>query len=122
MYIYCLSSTGLPPPTIFLSSPSTALVGTPYSVVCTVSTVANLVESTAIDVRWLTSSGAPITHYDSSVDLPRTVDNVTTIELQFEPLHTTHGGAYLCQAYISITILTLTMLETSALNLVAQSK
>lgn len=115
-------SAAFPSPIITLTSQSTPIVSTPYGVLCTISVLSSIADSTAINVWWLTSLGEPIIHSGSSVTLPLTTNTTTTTELQFDPLHTSHGGVYKCQVYTSIPALSLSREQSSSWKIVAQSK
>ena len=89
-----LSPPALPPPVVTASSGS-SIAGSVYSLVCTVKVVDGLV--VVPDVVWMKDGRVVVN--GTNTTLTRTVSGGnSTLNLTFNPLLTSHGGQYSCQA------------------------
>lgn len=73
-----------------------------HTINCTVSVISGLVQSVSIMNFWMDTSGNPIVRDYITVEESIDSNIATTISLHFEPLLTSHGGQYVCQASVAI--------------------
>ena len=93
-----LSSPGLPPPVVTTSSYGSMIAGSVHSLMCMVKVVDGLVVVPV--VVWMKDGGILVN--GSNIILTRTVSGgISTLNLTFNPLLTSHGGQYTCAANIS---------------------
>ena len=76
------------------------------------------------DVEWVDSGGSVVTSVnDVTVGSVMRSSNVSTLVLEFNPLHTLHGGQYTCKATINIQSIDVSGLSgNSSQNVTVQSK
>ncbi len=76
------------------------------------------------EVVWVgPDSSEVVSGGDISVTGPSTVGNITTMDLTFSPLHTSHGGEYTCTADITIPSVDINSVTGSASSdVIVQSK
>ena len=78
-----------------------ATAGERSAVTCTVTVVEGLIVNPS--VVWLYANGSEIiTGGEVTVGNPDVTGRVTTLNLIFSPLHTSHGGEYTCRASVNI--------------------
>lgn len=73
------------------------MAGENYTLICSVTVVDGLADDVILAVSWTDNSGEPV-QPDS---LQRDSVN-TTLTLEFDPLHSSHGGRYTCNASITV--------------------
>ena len=86
-----------------ISGPESTTAGQTYNFTCAVTTVDDLFQPPA--VQWFRrGSSTPLTNdtMDISVGPTRVSGNVASVDLMFDPLHTSFGGEYICRATIDI--------------------
>ena len=116
---HSLSSPALPPPVVTTSSYGSTIAGSVYSLVCMVKVVDGLV--VVPDVVWMKDGGVLVN--GTNTTLTRTVSGGNnTLNLTFNPLLTSHGGQYICVAAISVPQLSLSVTNSSAVTVSAQSE
>ena len=114
-----LSSPALPPPVVTTSSYGSTIAGSVYSLVCMVKVVDRLV--VVPDVVWRKGGGVLVN--GTNTTLTRTVSGGnSTLNLTFNPLLTSHGGQYTCDATISVPQLSLNITNSSAVTVSVQSE
>ena len=81
----------------FENDTSPILVGEYITLVCAVT--CNCVPS----IQWLDKDNDPITTYGDSVftDQPFTTNNITYLNLNFNPVNPSYGGRYFCKSVVS---------------------
>ncbi len=86
------------PPQVRISSSGSTTAGEMYAVTCDVSLNQNLRQAPVIE--WVGPSGLVLN--DNSLDdmLLSSSSLSTTLTLSFTPLHTSHGGSYICRAIV----------------------
>ncbi len=89
------------PPQVRISSSGSTTAGEMYAVTCDVSLNQNLRQAPVIE--WVGPSGLVLN--DSSLDdmLLSSSSPSTSLTLSFNPLHTSHGGSYVCRASVMDT-------------------
>ena len=84
-----------------ITDPGESVAGDILSLTCTVTTVENLVLPP--HVEFLNTSGEPLEQQDIIIiGTPSTEGVITTLEITFLTLLTSHGGQYICRATINI--------------------
>ena len=117
------SSTALTAPMVAIDTADSATAGEMLTLICRVTLVEGL--TVQPDVEWMDSGGSAIMNGVNNV----TVGNVSrsgresTLDLEFSPLQTFHGGQYTCRAIIDIQSINVTGLSgSSSQNVTVQSK
>ncbi len=89
------------PPQVRISSSGSTTAGEIYAVTCDVSLNQNLRQAPVIE--WVGPSGLVLN--DSSLEdmLLSSSSPSTSLTLSFTPLHTSHGGSYVCRAIVMDT-------------------
>ena len=114
-----LSSPGLPPPVVIISSYGSTIAGSVYSLVCMVKVVDGLV--VVPDSVWMKDGGVLVN--GTNTTLTRTVSGGnSSLNLTFNPLLTSHAGQYTCVATISVPQLSLSITNSSAVTVSVQSE
>ena len=90
--------------------------GEQFQLICTVTTVENLVESALVTVQW---SGGSVGS-DGVTEDNTTNSGVST--LTFNPLLTSHGAQYTCQAMINIPSINVIVTSSGSTNVMVRSK
>ncbi len=92
----------------------------------TLSCVTSVVEGLVVDpsVTWMHSDGSVVLSGEQiAVGSPEVMSNTTTLTLTFTPLHTSHGGEYVCLASITIKEVSIEGLSsTAAVNVTVNGK
>ena len=115
----CSLSSDLPEPNVTISGNTIGTAGEEITLLCTVTTLANLVASAELTVLWSGSSVGS----DGVTESPTTVSGVTsTRNLTFSPLLTSHGAQYTCQATINIPSISVTKTGSNSADVMVQSK
>ncbi len=100
------------------STDGTAMAGSAYTIICTVTKPAGLLAIP--DITWTNPSGTELNGQMNNQIINTTT--VTTVRVQFVPLQTSHGGLYTCQvSLLSPSLLTPVNL-TSSTTVLVQSK
>ena len=102
-----------------MSGATVAEAGEQYRLMCTVTTVDHLTPTAILSVNW--SGGSVGTSGVNDGDLDMTSAGVGSA-LIFDPLKTSHGGNYKCQAEINISSIKLTVMNTTDRDVVVRSK
>ena len=100
---------------------TTPLAGDSYTLTCTVQVVEGLVVKPV--VQWLDPfSNAIVNGSDFTVGNPVTNGTTTTLTLTFNPLHTSHGGRYTCQASVTVNVVSISVSNSTTFDVRLQSK
>ncbi len=95
--------------------------GDTYTLTCIASKDPGLVSPT--EVKWVGPDGSTVSGTEPGVARSvNTTDSTTTLVLQFDPLSTSHGGRYTCQAVVQTVAIVEPLMETRSANLRIQSK
>ena len=105
----------LPVPQVTVSGTDIAEAGERFELMCTMTTVDHLTPTAILSISW--SGGSVGTSGVSNGDL----DSVGSA-LIFDPLKTSHGGNYKCQAEISISSIDLTVRDEANRDVIVRSK
>ena len=105
-------------PQVTVSGANIAEAGEQYRLMCTMTTVDHLTPTAVLSVSW--SGGSVGTSGVSDGDLDMTSGEGST--LIFDPLKTSHGGNYKCQAEINISSIHLTVMNTTDRDVIVRSK
>ena len=90
--------------------------GDELQLTCTATTVDNLVASALVRVQW---SGGSV---DSDGVTEDNTTNSGVSTLTFNPLLTSHGSQYTCQAMINIPSINVIVISNNSMNVIVQSK
>ena len=95
--LYALSAA-LPAPVVDITPTGDSVAGSMYTLTCTVTVVENLVAEPTVE--WLDSKQYTVTSgSDITVgSVMSSGSSMSTLTLEFNPLHTSHGGQYTCRA------------------------
>ena len=99
-----------------ISDTTMGTAGDELQLTCTVTTVDNLVESALVTVQW---SGSSVDSDGVTVDSTTNSGNST---LTFNPLLTSHGAQYTCQAMINIPSIDVMVTSSNSIAIMVQSK
>ena len=91
--------------------------GDELQLICTVTTVENLVASALVTVQW---SGGSVDSDGVVTEDNTTNSGVST--LTFNPLLTSHGAQYTCQAMINISSISVMVASSGSTNVMVLSK
>ncbi len=89
------------PPQVRISSSGSTTAGEMYAVTCDVSLNQNLRQAPVI--QWMGQSGLVINNSSLEDMLLSSSSPFTSLTLSFTPLHTSHGGSYVCRAIVMDT-------------------
>lgn len=93
----CATFSDLPSPAITIIRDGNSVAGENYTLICSVTVVDGLSDDVIIAVTWADNNGDPV-----QLDSIWRDDVNTTLTLEFDPLLSSHGGRYTCNASISI--------------------
>ena len=93
----------LPLPLVTVSGATVGEAGEQYRLMCTVTTVDHLTPTAILAVSW---SGGSVGTSNIGINVTSGVGSALIL---FDPLKTSHGGNYKCQAEISISSINLTV-------------
>ena len=99
-----------------ISGNTVGTVGDELQLTCTATTVDNLVESALVTVQW---SGGSVGSDGVTMD---NTTNSGTSTLTFNPLLTSHGAHYTCQAMINIPSINVMVTGSDNIDIMVQSK
>ena len=75
------------------------------------------------DIEWQYTNGTTVGATDITVGGVMMMGNVSTQNLTFSPLRTSHGGQYICRASVNVSAVSLPVISNqSSLNVTVQSK
>ena len=99
-----------------MDSTTAAVAKETHVLMCIVTLVDHLTSSAVLTVQWFGGS------VGSSEVQQSSTDTGVGFSLTFQPLRTTHGGNYTCQAVINISSINLTKIDNISVNLIVQRK
>ena len=99
-----------------ISNDTMGTAGDELQLICTVTTVDNLVESALVTVQW---SGGSVGSDEVTED---STTNSEVSTLTFNHLLTSHGAQYTCQAMINIPSINVIVISSNSTNVMVQSK
>ena len=88
-----------------IHSSGVSTAGQAYTLTCTATVIENLVVEPTLE--WLDRYRNVVGGHDISVRSSITTGTNTTLILTFNPLHTSHGGRYICRARIDISAISI---------------
>ena len=107
----------LPIPAITITSRGDPIAGENYTLICTVTVIDGLTDDVILDTSWTDNAGDP-----AQLDSAYTVSGVnTTLTLNFNPLLSSHGGQYTCNASVTITATSTVRRNLEPHNIIIQS-
>ena len=110
VYLALFLSTALPPPVVTISPASgDPTAGQTYSLTCSVAVVPHLVVDPSI--QWSRQNGGVVT-----------TSSGTSLPLSFNPLMTSDGDLYTCQASVDITSISVSVSGEKSRDLIVRSK
>ena len=75
------------------------------------------------DIQWLYTNGTTVDGTNITVGAVRMMGNVSTQNLTFFPLRTSHGEQYICRASVDVQAISLPVISSQfSLNITVQSK
>ena len=99
-----------------ISNDTMGTAGDKLQLICNVTTVDNLVTSALVTVQW---SGGSVASDEVIEDSTTNSGNST---LTFNPLLTSHGAQYTCQAMINIPSINVMVTSNNSMNVMVKSK
>ena len=99
-----------------ISDTTVGTAGDELQLICTATTVDNLVESALVTVQW---SGGSVGSDEVTVD---NIINNGVSTLTFNPLLSSHGAKYTCQAMINISSINVMVTGSNSIDIMVQSK
>ena len=111
-------STALTAPVVVITTTGTPTAGAMFTLTCNVTVVEGLIVPPTIE--WVDAGGMIIASDEDGI----IVNNaVSTLDLVFNPLNTSHGGEYTCRATINIQSINITnLLNSHSQNVIVQSE
>ena len=102
MHVYFV--TALTAPVVAISITGSTTAGETLTLTCKVTVMEGL--TVQPDIEWVDSGGSAITSGVNDVAVGSVMRSgvESTLDLEFSPLHTSHGGQYTCRAIISIGV------------------
>ena len=105
---------------VAITPTGTSTAGSMYTLTCTVTVVENLVAQPTVE--WLDSDSMTVmSGSDITVGSVMRSGSMSTLTLEFNPLHTSHGGQYTCRATINIPNIVTDLSNSAAMNIIVQS-
>ena len=95
----------LPLPEVIVNPDDSTTVGDVYTLTCNATVVENL--AVGPDIEWLYTNGTIVGGANITMGTVRIMGNRFTRNLTFFPLHTSHGGQYICRASVDIPVISL---------------
>ena len=106
--------------TVSITEVGNATDGEEYSLICLASKAAGLQDT--VEVEWLDSAGNAIGNLGTIMLTSENVSKDTvSLTLDFNPLYTSHGAAYVCQAVINSPALSSTLTTSGTVDVAIQS-
>lgn len=107
----------LPIPAINVVSDGNSIAGENYTLTCSVTVIDGLEDDALIAASWFDGRGNPV--QPDSVQ----TDNVnTTLTLQFNPILSSHGGPYACNATVTIPEISAARSNSQLYDVIVQGK
>lgn len=106
----------LPIPAINIIRDGNSVAGENYTLICTVTVVDGLADDVVFAVSWADSNGDPV----QSDSMQRDGVN-TTLILEFDPLLSSHGGQYTCNASITVPAISTVRRNSEPHDIIIQS-
>ena len=77
---------------------------------------ATVVENLAVrpDIQWLYTNGTIVCGTNITVGTMMMLGNLFAQNLTFSPLHTSHGGQYICRASVDIPVISLSSINSES--------
>ena len=121
LYLSLFSTLALPRPEVVIIPDGSTTAGDVYTLTCNTTVVENL--AVEPDIQWLYTNGTTVGGTDITVGGVMMMGNVSTQNLTFSPLRTSHGGQYICRASVNVSAVSLPVISNqSSLNVTVQSK
>ena len=119
-YLSLHTTLALPPPEVIISSDGSTTAGDVYTLTCNATVVENL--AVRPDIQWLYTNGTIVGGTNITVGTMMMLGNVFTQNFTFSPLHTSHGGQYICRASVDIPVISLSGINSeSSMGIIVQS-
>ena len=120
-YLSLFSTLVLPRPEVVITPDGSTTAGDVYTLTCSARVVENL--AVEPDIQWLYTNGTTVGGGNITVGAVRMTGNMFTRNLTFNPLHTSHGGKYICNTSINVSAISLIGISNeSSLDVTVQSK
>ncbi len=108
------------PPQVRISSSGSTTAGELYAVTCNVSL--NQILRQAPVIEWVGPSGLVLDHNSLEDLLLSTASPSTSLTLSFTPLHTNHGGSYVCRAIVMNTYANIQISSNNSLIIIIEGR
>ena len=95
----------LPLPEVIITLDGSTMAGDVHTLTCNATVVENL--AVRPDIQWLYTNGTIVGGTNVTVGTVMVMGNRFTRNLTFFPLHTSHGGQYICRASVDIPVISL---------------
>ena len=110
----------LPHPEVIIIPDSSTMAGDVYTLTCNATVVKNL--AVGPNIAWLYTNGTIVGGANITVGTVMMLGNVFTRNLTFSPLHTSHGGQYICRASVDIPAISFSGINNESTTITVQSK
>ena len=100
---------------VAVSDEDDAVAGQTYTLICTVSAVEDLVDSTTLLITWTDSDSNTVSSESIGIQ-----SSPRVLSLQFDPIRTSHGGQYTCAASLSIPDLPLNLNTSYMIDIIVK--
>ncbi len=107
-------------PQVRISSSGSTTAGEMYAVTCDVSLNQNLRQAPVI--QWVGPSGLVINNSSLDDMLLSSSSPFTSLTLSFTPLHTSHGGSYVCRAIVMDTYANIQISSNNSLIIIIEGR
>ena len=91
-----------------------------YTLTCNATVVENL--AVEPDIQWLYTNGTIVGGTNITVGTVMMMGSRFIRSLIFSPLHTSHGGQYICEASVDIPAISLSGINNESTTITVQSK
>ena len=110
----------LPHPEIIISPDGSTTAGAVHTLTCNATVVENL--AVGPDIQWLYTNDTIVVGTNITVGTMMMLGNLFTRNLTFFPLHTSHGGQYICRTSVDIPVISLSGINSeSSMDINVQS-
>ena len=100
LYPSLFSTLALPAPEVSITHHGSTAAGDVYTLTCNATVVENLAVEPGI--QWRYTNGTTVGGTNITVGAVMMTGNVSTQNLTFSPLRTSHGGQYICKANVYV--------------------
>ena len=119
-YLSLFTTLALPPPEVVISSDGSTTAGDVYTLTCNATVMENL--AVRPDIQWLYTNGTIVGGTNITVGTVKMIGSRFIHSLIFSPLHTSHGGHYICRTSVDIPVISLSGINSESTTITVRSK